>query len=158
MKWDNAYFGPGTVHNIKCHLNNAESKGEVDAVFVNAILAMWGSLALKVERCFSFYLLFVVHCVLFLSHAEKIGRTSEFLIYGQGQQRNAVIEAIRLLENGNNRSKDGASLVGEESKGVVTPKQFKDKAKKWQKFVTQAKASGRTSADYCELGNEIGVS
>ncbi|XP_072056022.1 GTP-binding protein At3g49725, chloroplastic [Arachis hypogaea] len=34
-----AYFGPGTVHNIKCHLNNAESKGEVDAVFVNAILS-----------------------------------------------------------------------------------------------------------------------
>ncbi|KAL1294854.1 hypothetical protein HN51_055699 [Arachis hypogaea] len=91
------------------------------------------------------------------SHAEKIGRTSEFLIYGQGQQRNAVIEAIRLLENGKNRSKDGASLVGEESKGVLTPKQFKDKAKKWQKFVTQAKASGRTSADYCELGNEIGA-
>nr|XP_025644960.1 ATP-dependent DNA helicase SRS2-like protein At4g25120 [Arachis hypogaea] len=88
----------------------------------------------------------------------RIGRTSEFLIYGQGQQRNAVIEAIRLLENGNNRSKDGTSLVGEESKGVVTPKQFKDKAKKWQKFVTQAKASGRTSADYCELGNWIGVS
>lgn len=33
------YFGPGTVDNIKCHLNAAESKGEVDAVFVNAILS-----------------------------------------------------------------------------------------------------------------------
>ncbi|MED6208234.1 hypothetical protein PIB30_043205 [Stylosanthes scabra] len=34
-----AYFGPGTVQNIKCNLNDAESKGEVDAVFVNAILS-----------------------------------------------------------------------------------------------------------------------
>ncbi|KAK4262439.1 hypothetical protein QN277_027998 [Acacia crassicarpa] len=33
------YFGPGTVQNIKCHLNAAESKGEVDAIFVNAILS-----------------------------------------------------------------------------------------------------------------------
>ncbi|MED6132177.1 hypothetical protein PIB30_016816 [Stylosanthes scabra] len=91
------------------------------------------------------------------SHAEKIGRTSEFLIYGQGQQKNAVIEAVRLLENGKSRSKDGALLIGEESNAVITPKQFKDKAKKWQKFVTQAKSSGRTSADYRKLGNEIGA-
>ncbi|XVF17471.1 hypothetical protein REPUB_Repub10bG0125100 [Reevesia pubescens] len=33
------YFGPGTVENIKCHLNALESKGEVDAVFVNTILS-----------------------------------------------------------------------------------------------------------------------
>ncbi|TXG59976.1 hypothetical protein EZV62_014549 [Acer yangbiense] len=45
------YFGPGTVEAIKCHLNNAEAKarnyfafyvspwGEVDAIFVNAILS-----------------------------------------------------------------------------------------------------------------------
>lgn len=33
------YFGPGTVDTIKCHLNAVESKGEVDAVFVNAILS-----------------------------------------------------------------------------------------------------------------------
>lgn len=32
------YFGPGTVENIKCHLNAEDSKEEVDAVFVNAIL------------------------------------------------------------------------------------------------------------------------
>ncbi|KAL7231619.1 hypothetical protein ACSBR2_009785 [Camellia fascicularis] len=32
------YFGPGTVETVKCHLNAVESKGEVDAVFVNAIL------------------------------------------------------------------------------------------------------------------------
>ncbi|KAL9241639.1 hypothetical protein vseg_015726 [Gypsophila vaccaria] len=34
------YFGPGTVENIKCHMNAIESKnGEFDAVFVNAILS-----------------------------------------------------------------------------------------------------------------------
>ncbi|GMI76871.1 hypothetical protein like AT3G49725 [Hibiscus trionum] len=33
------YFGPGTVENIKCHLNALESKDEVDAVFVNIILS-----------------------------------------------------------------------------------------------------------------------
>ncbi|CAA0839700.1 GTP-binding protein - chloroplastic [Striga hermonthica] len=32
------YFGLGTVSNIKCHLNDLESKDEVDAIFVNAIL------------------------------------------------------------------------------------------------------------------------
>ncbi|KAJ0111618.1 hypothetical protein Patl1_01396 [Pistacia atlantica] len=30
------------------------------------------------------------------SHAEKLGRTSDFLIYGHGQQRRAIIEAVRL--------------------------------------------------------------
>ncbi|WVY91423.1 hypothetical protein V8G54_036937 [Vigna mungo] len=35
-----SYFGHGTVDNIKCHVNAAaESKDEVDAVFVNAILS-----------------------------------------------------------------------------------------------------------------------
>lgn len=33
------YFGAGTVETIKCHLYNLESKGDVDAVFVNAILS-----------------------------------------------------------------------------------------------------------------------
>ncbi|KAG4908274.1 hypothetical protein JHK84_056800 [Glycine max] len=91
------------------------------------------------------------------SHGEKLGRTSEFLIYGQGQQRNAIIEAIRLLEIGKSENKDGALLIGELSNSLNNPKQFKDKAKKWQKFVAQAKASGRTSAEYRKMGNEIGA-
>ncbi|ERM93915.1 GTP-binding protein At3g49725, chloroplastic isoform X1 [Amborella trichopoda] len=33
------YFGAGTVDNIKCHLNALDSKEEVDAIFVNAILS-----------------------------------------------------------------------------------------------------------------------
>ncbi|XP_061342791.1 GTP-binding protein At3g49725, chloroplastic [Gastrolobium bilobum] len=33
------YFGPGTVDNIKCYLNAIESKGDMDAVFVNTILS-----------------------------------------------------------------------------------------------------------------------
>ncbi|XP_054786737.1 ATP-dependent DNA helicase SRS2-like protein At4g25120 isoform X2 [Prosopis cineraria] len=90
------------------------------------------------------------------SHAEKLGRTSDFLVYGQGQQRKAIIEAIRLLENGKNRDKDCSLLIGEKSNGL-TSQQFKDKARKWQKFVTQAKASGRTYAEYHELGNEMGA-
>ncbi|KAG2401967.1 ATP-dependent DNA helicase SRS2-like protein [Vigna angularis] len=91
------------------------------------------------------------------SHGEKLGRTSEFYIYGQGQQRNAIIEAVRLLENEKCRNKDGALLMGDLSNSVENPKQFKDKAKKWQKFVAQAKASGRTSAEYRAMGNEIGA-
>lgn len=67
----------------------------------------------------------------------RLGRTSEFLIYGQGQQRNAIIEAIRLLEIGKSENKDGALLIGELSNSLNNPKQFKDKAKKWQKFVAQ---------------------
>lgn len=33
------YFGSGTVDTVKCHLNAVESKSEVDAIFVNAILS-----------------------------------------------------------------------------------------------------------------------
>ncbi|KAK7391603.1 hypothetical protein VNO78_20020 [Psophocarpus tetragonolobus] len=91
------------------------------------------------------------------SHGEKLGRTSEFLIYGQGQQRNAIIEAIRVLENGKSGNKEGALLIGELSNSLENPNHFKDKSKKWQKFVTQAKASGRTSAEYRKMGNEIGA-
>ncbi|KAK4284023.1 hypothetical protein QN277_000911 [Acacia crassicarpa] len=90
------------------------------------------------------------------SHAEKLDRTSDFLVYGQGQQRKAIIEAIRLLDNGKNGQKDCSLLIGEKSNSL-TGQQFKDKAKKWQKFVTQAKASGRTYAEYRELGNEMGA-
>ncbi|KAL3844939.1 hypothetical protein ACJIZ3_002342 [Penstemon smallii] len=32
------FFGAGTVGNVKCHINNLESKDGVDAIFVNAIL------------------------------------------------------------------------------------------------------------------------
>ncbi|KAL7600603.1 hypothetical protein Lser_V15G23303 [Lactuca serriola] len=35
-------------------------------------------------------------------HADKhVGRTPEFLVYGQGQQRKVVTEAVRLSESGN---------------------------------------------------------
>ncbi|KAJ4965581.1 hypothetical protein NE237_017430 [Protea cynaroides] len=34
-----AYFGPGTVETVKCHLNAADSEEEFDAVFVNTILS-----------------------------------------------------------------------------------------------------------------------
>ncbi|KAG8384236.1 hypothetical protein BUALT_Bualt04G0096900 [Buddleja alternifolia] len=33
------YFGVGTVSTVKCHINHMDSKDEVDAIFVNAILS-----------------------------------------------------------------------------------------------------------------------
>ncbi|KAJ8772422.1 hypothetical protein K2173_027599 [Erythroxylum novogranatense] len=90
------------------------------------------------------------------SHAEKLERTSEFLIFGHGHQRRAVIEAVRLLD----KEKCGvqnfdASKLSELPNGSMPPEYFKDKSKKWQKFVTQAKASGRTPTDYQKMGDEI---
>ncbi|KAH9321467.1 hypothetical protein KI387_016106, partial [Taxus chinensis] len=92
-------------------------------------------------------------------HAEKLGRTSDFLIYGHGQQRNAVIEAVRLTT-----TEDQVSQVGECGKqGMCVDvkrslESMKEKSKKWQQFVTQAKAAGRTHEDYERMGNKKGAS
>ncbi|KAL6126907.1 hypothetical protein ACLB2K_074952 [Fragaria x ananassa] len=91
------------------------------------------------------------------AHAEKLERTPEFLIYGHGQQRRAIIEALRLSENGKSRPKYSVGIESEESNGLTSPHHFKDAAKKWLKFVTQAKASGKTPAEYSKMGNEIGA-
>ncbi|KAJ6764566.1 ATP-DEPENDENT DNA HELICASE SRS2 [Salix koriyanagi] len=92
------------------------------------------------------------------SHAEKLGRSSEFLIYGHGHQRRAIIEALRLLEKEKSGvQNDDASKLAQDSKDIVSPEYFKDKSKKWQKFVTQAKASGKTPADFHGRGDEIGA-
>ncbi|XP_065871932.1 ATP-dependent DNA helicase SRS2-like protein At4g25120 [Euphorbia lathyris] len=93
------------------------------------------------------------------SHAEKLGRTSEFLIYGHGHQRRAVIEAMRLLE----KEKSGiqnpkACNFNDSSNGTICAEYFKDKSKKWQKFVAQAKASGKTPTDCQNMGDEKGAS
>ncbi|KAK9993881.1 hypothetical protein SO802_023584 [Lithocarpus litseifolius] len=89
-------------------------------------------------------------------HAEKLGRTSEFLIYGHGQQRRAIIEAVRLLENEKSRQNHNACMLGEDSNGITSLQLFKDKSKKWLKFVAQAKASGKTPEECCKMGDEIG--
>ncbi|XP_031259417.1 ATP-dependent DNA helicase SRS2-like protein At4g25120 [Pistacia vera] len=91
------------------------------------------------------------------SHAEKLGRTSDFLIYGHGQQRRAIIEAIRLLENEKNGQNHVVCKPFEDSNDMRFPQHFKDKSKKWQKFVTQAKASGKTSAECRKMGDETGA-
>ncbi|KAA8539746.1 hypothetical protein F0562_026438 [Nyssa sinensis] len=91
------------------------------------------------------------------SHAEKLGRTPEFLIYGNGQQRRAIIEAVRLLENGKSKQIHDACKLGEESNGINSPQYFKDKSKKWQKLVTQAKASGKTPEGFHKMGSETGA-
>lgn len=68
----------------------------------------------------------------------RLGRTSEFLIYGHAQQRRAIIEAVRLLETGGNDGQNlDASKHDHDSGDVNSAQQFKDKSKKWQKFVTQ---------------------
>ncbi|XP_048325461.2 ATP-dependent DNA helicase SRS2-like protein At4g25120 [Ziziphus jujuba] len=90
-------------------------------------------------------------------HAEKLGRTSDFLIYGHGQQRRAVIEAVRLLENEKSKKNLDTYISAEESNGMTSPQHFKDMSKKWQKFVTKAKAYGKTPAECCKLGDEIGA-
>ncbi|XP_059666899.1 ATP-dependent DNA helicase SRS2-like protein At4g25120 [Cornus florida] len=90
------------------------------------------------------------------SHAEKLDRTPEFLIYGNGQQRRAIIEAVRLFENGKNMQIHDASKLGEESIAINSPQYFKEKSKKWQKFVTRAKASGKTLQDCHETGDKTG--
>ncbi|CAN0906131.1 ATP-dependent DNA helicase SRS2-like protein At4g25120, partial [Linum grandiflorum] len=89
-------------------------------------------------------------------HAEKLQRTTDFLIYGHSHQRRAIIEAVRLLENENRPIPESDSLKHAEDVNIG-PEYFKDDAKKWLKFVTQAKASGKTPADYIKLGNNIGA-
>ncbi|XP_077235157.1 P-loop containing nucleoside triphosphate hydrolases superfamily protein [Tasmannia lanceolata] len=93
------------------------------------------------------------------SHAEKLGRTSEFIIYGHGQQRRAIIEAVRLMENARKSGPNsGADKLDEDPSGINGSVQsFKDKSKKWQKFVAQAKACGKTPTEFKKMGDEIGA-
>ncbi|KAE8056866.1 hypothetical protein FH972_013602 [Carpinus fangiana] len=91
------------------------------------------------------------------SHAEKLGRTSEFLIYGHGQQRKATIEAVRLLENEKSRQNHNACILGEGSNSITSLQHLKDKSRKWLKFVTKAKASGRTPEECRQMGDDIGA-
>ncbi|KAG9439935.1 hypothetical protein H6P81_020100 [Aristolochia fimbriata] len=93
------------------------------------------------------------------SHAEKLGRTSDFLIYGHGQQRKAVIEALRLMEDSKNSDHNcGPHKLEESCQMNETVQYFKDKSKKWQKFVTRAKAAGKTPEDFQKVGDEISAS
>nr|GMD59957.1 putative late blight resistance protein homolog R1B-16 [Ipomoea batatas] len=67
---------------------------------------------------------------------DRLGRTADFLVYGQGQQRRAVIEAVRLLDN-ENKGTNSEFCKLNEMPDVKSHNQFKDKSKKWLKFVTQ---------------------
>ncbi|CAN1798744.1 ATP-dependent DNA helicase SRS2-like protein At4g25120 [Linum perenne] len=89
-------------------------------------------------------------------HAEKLQRTPDFLIYGHSHQRRAIIEAVRLLEKENEPILE-IDLLKHAEDVNIHPQCFKDKSKKWLKFVTQAKASGKTPADYIKLGNKVGA-
>ncbi|CAH1433076.1 unnamed protein product [Lactuca virosa] len=73
--------------------------------------------------------------ILSTGQPSRVGRTPEFLVYGQGQQRKAVIEVVRLSESGNKI-------------------QISDSD---DKFVAQAKASGKSYEDCKKSGNAIGA-
>ncbi|KDO44825.1 hypothetical protein CISIN_1g001127mg [Citrus sinensis] len=109
------------------------------------------------------------------SHAEKLERTSEFLIYGHGQQRRAIIEAVRLLENEkilvvkristDMLTTDGhfgymrASLFMMNAMLFFSMSSFK--LCQYNKFerdgMDVAKASGKTPAEFRKIGDEIGA-
>ncbi|CAK9219309.1 unnamed protein product [Sphagnum troendelagicum] len=100
-------------------------------------------------------------------HAEKLGRTAEFLVYGHSQQRRAVIEATRLASMETDTAQAGSSVTTPLGISTTDTKPqvqanvqnlvaCKDKAKKWLQFVTQAKAAGRTAEEYEKMGNRIG--
>lgn len=79
----------------------------------------------------------------------RLGRSAEFIVYGHGQQRRAVIEATRLATLEIQTLPDGAvEADSSEAKGSETgidsdPAVWKEKAKQWQQFVTQVRTQIR---------------
>ncbi|PHU24839.1 ATP-dependent DNA helicase SRS2-like protein [Capsicum chinense] len=82
-----------------------------------------------------------------------LGRTPDFLIYGHGQQRRAAIEAVRLLDDKKSEPRDELCQLTD----MNSPQYFKERSKKWLKFVTQVKSAGKTPDDYYKVGNETGA-
>ncbi|KAK8916770.1 hypothetical protein KSP39_PZI022682 [Platanthera zijinensis] len=68
-------------------------------------------------------------------HAEKLGRTAEFLIYGHGHQRRAVIEAMRLMTNEEKKMQELKDR--EELNNDDIAQSLKVNSKKWLKVVIQ---------------------
>lgn len=81
-----------------------------------------------------------IHQILFplilFDHHGRLDRTSDFLIYGHGQQKKAVVEAIRLYESEGGIKKLDAHEMTKSSDDVKI-QNFKERSQKWQKFVTQ---------------------
>ncbi|KAJ7536016.1 hypothetical protein O6H91_12G053800 [Diphasiastrum complanatum] len=100
-------------------------------------------------------------------HAEKLGRSADFLVYGNGQQKRAVIEATRLAlaENISDSTAMASDLNNAEhpkceANNLIknpNPIAWKDKARKWQQFVTHCKSAGRTPQEIENSGNLIGA-
>lgn len=68
----------------------------------------------------------------------RLGRTPDFLIYGPGQQRRAIIEALRLIVSGQKNASETVIQKLEEVHGTDIANTLKEKSKKWLKFVVQA--------------------
>ncbi|XP_010555600.1 PREDICTED: ATP-dependent DNA helicase SRS2-like protein At4g25120 isoform X2 [Tarenaya hassleriana] len=90
-------------------------------------------------------------------HPEKLERTSEFSVFGNGQQRRAIIEAVRLYEKEKKKNNSNACEFGDDLNETLCPEYFKDGSKRWLKYVTQAKASGKTPTECRKMGNEMGA-
>lgn len=93
---------------------------------------------------------------LYLSYRHRLQRTSEFSVYGHGQQRRAIIEAVRLYEEGKNGSSTSGACESAEGlsgagAGAVCPEYAKDRSKKWQKYVTQVDNPELNNLLYCLL-------
>ncbi|RLM85005.1 ATP-dependent DNA helicase SRS2-like protein [Panicum miliaceum] len=123
------------------------------AVAREIAISTFHSFCLHLCRTHAEKYVFSVGSILY-STMDLLGRTSEFIIYGHGQQRRAVIEAECLLEND---KRSGADDTTKQYDGDIKSS-FKDKAKKWQKFIAQAKASGRTPEEYEKKGDLTGAS
>lgn len=89
------------------------------------------------------------------SHAEKLGRTTEFLIYGHGHQRRAIIEALRLMSSEERKIQEPQDC--EELNNDDFAQSLKADSKKWLKVVIQAKSSGKTPEDLKKIGERKGA-
>ncbi|KAL5755155.1 hypothetical protein ACOSP7_023375 [Xanthoceras sorbifolium] len=104
------YFGPGTVEAIKCHLNNAESKGEVDAIFVNAILS--GIQQRNLERAWDKPVLDRVGLIIEIFNAHAHSKEAKL----QAELAALMYKKSRLVRV---RGPDGRSTFGETGEAEV---------------------------------------
>ncbi|GAV57682.1 MMR_HSR1 domain-containing protein [Cephalotus follicularis] len=104
------YFGPGTVDTVKCHINAEESKGEVDAVFVNAILT--GVQQRNLERAWSKPVLDRVGLIIEIFNAHAHTKEAKL----QAELAALMYKKSRLVRV---RSADGRYTFGETGEAEV---------------------------------------
>lgn len=103
------FFGPGTVDNIKCHLNAEDSNDGVDAVFVNGILS--GIQQRNLERAWGKAVLDRVGLIIEIFHAHA--QTKEAKL--QAELAALMYKRTRLVRI---RGSNGRSTFGGEAEVV----------------------------------------